>query len=175
MFSTINYKTGNEKDLCNEFFDLAKNNVYVKYHPFDGPRPQFDENKVLAIRFTSDGGQGDIGGVSILYLNSDNVKILYGNYYYGSLDLGHVTSKLPIINNFYQARSVYPPSNGSGGVDLIDDWAHIYIGLGNHFFIRAEIFDKAENFLVEIVNNRSRFALFDAFAWLCGSAVEERK
>ncbi|MBR2025277.1 MAG: hypothetical protein IKA02_05670 [Clostridia bacterium] len=173
MYSSIKYRTGDEKTLCDEFFELAKNKIFVKYERLEPY--ELDENKVLAIRFTSDGGQGDIGGVTILCYGDEGVKVLYGNYYYGNLNLSDVTEKLPIINIVYRPRSPFPPYPYGECNEIPKDWTHIYIGLGNYFFAKTEVFSKAESFIEKIANSGGgRFAIFDAFAFFCGAEVARR-
>lgn len=174
MYSALKYRTGNPNELVNEYFESLKNEKKFKYYPLDDVN-SINEDNVLAFRFTSDGGQGDIGGVEVLCYSDDELKILYGNFYFGKLNLGAVIEKLSIINTIYRARSPLPPYPYGENVDFPENWQHIYMGLQNHYFIKTELFNKTEEYIKAMIDlGYGRFSIFGSVAWFCGLEFENQ-
>ena len=175
MYSSIKYKSGDTEALVSEFFELMNNRMTLKYVPLENPE-LLDSNNVLAVRFTSDGGQGDVGGVELLYLADDGIKVLYGNFYYGNLNLNALIQKLPMLKSVYAPRSPNLPYPFGGELDLPSGWVHIYMRFMSYFFVREEFCEKADLFIKAILNsNGGLFLIFTAVAWFCGAEYEFRK
>lgn len=175
MYSSIKYKTGDAEALANEFFELLHNRMVLKRVPISIPE-FLDKNNILAVRFTSDGGQGDVGGVELLYLDDDGIKVLYGNFCYGNLNLNALLHKLPMLRSIYNPRSPNLPYPFGGELDLPSGWVHIYMRFMNYFFVREEICEKADSFIREILNSdNGLFLIFTAVAWFCGAEFESKK
>lgn len=175
MYTSIKYKTGDPEALASEFFELLDKRMVLKYVPLENPE-FLDRNSILAVRFTSDGGQGDIGGVELLYLTEDGIKVLYGNFYYGGLNVNALIQKLPILKNVYNPRSPILPYPYEGELELPSEWVHIYMRFMNYFFVREAICEKADLFIKAILNSDGGlFSIFRAVAWFCGAEFESKK
>ena len=175
MYSSIKYKKGDAEALASEFFELLDKRMELKYVPLENPE-FLDKNSILAVRFTSDGGQGDIGGVELLYLDKDGIKVLYGNFYYGGLNVNALIQKLPMLKSVYAPRSPNLPYPYEAELELPSGWVHIYMRFMNYFFVREAICEKADLFIKAILNhNGGLFSIFKAVAWFCGVEYEFKK
>ena len=111
----------------------------------------------------------DAGAVEILYLSENGVRVLYGNYAYGSLDLDDVIQKLPMLECLDSRGNFEPPYPFGGKLCIPFGWAYLYMGAMNHLYVREEICDRAEDFINEILKSRQSWLVFDAVSWFCGA------
>ena len=127
------------------------------------------KENVLAVHFADAGAQGDAGAVEILYCLPDEVKILYGNYCYGTLDLDAVIRKLPMLKCLdTRYTSEYPYPFG-GRIVIPDGWRYLYMGALNHLFVRQEIAEKTGEYIKTVIEKTGSWEAFHAIAWLCGA------
>ena len=175
MYSSIKYKTGDAEALANEFFELLHNRMVLKHIPLENSE-FLDESRILAVRFTSTGGQGDTGGIELLYLSEEGIKVLYGNLFFASFNINALLHKLPMLKSVHNPRSPVPPYPFGGSLELPSGWVHIYMRYLNYFFVREEVCEKADSFIREILNSDSGlFLIFTAVAWFCGAELESKK
>ena len=167
MHLPLPYRTGEDESLAAEFIQLAKMRRLSK----DNLDPNhLTEEGILAVHFADAGAQGDAGAVEILYRSENDLRILYGNYAYGKLDLDAVLRKLPMLGQLDSRDRLRsnPPYPFGGGLHIPSGWLYMYMGCMNHFFVREEIGDKTRTVVEILCRSGRNWRVFDAVAWLCG-------
>ena len=165
MLAHISFRAGDGESLADEFIQkeqkLKKDQLLMP--------SVLAEDKILAVHYADAGAQGDPGTVEILYSAPESVRVLYGNYAFGDLDLDAVIQKLPMLKCLdTRSCSEYPYPFG-GKVEIPEGWAYLYMGALNHFFVRDEICDKVTDFTKVIMQSGRSWQIFDAVAWFCGA------
>ena len=174
MFSLVKYRMEDVFDLTNEYTEFLDKKMRLTLSNFD--IHLLDESNVLAVHFASAGAQGDEGGVEILYYENNKIKTFYGNFCYDDLNTDVLYSKLPMLRSLDGRRSLTIPYPFGGELEVPNGWLHAYMGYMNHFFIRKEVNDKAEDFLCAVINKtHTRFLLFNSLAWFCQAEYEKKQ
>lgn len=171
MYSDIAFRNGDEENLALKFLEeyiLEKERI--KKSALDNIS-YLDEKSIIAVHFADAGAQGDSGCVEILYFSDRTIRILYGNYAYGNLDLNKVFEKLPMLRSL-DTRSGNVPYPFGGCVDIPKGWGYMYMGVMNHLFCRDFVADRTRTFVETIIEQKTcNWALFDAIAWFCGCNI----
>ena len=168
-YSGISLHTDKAEKLASQFLEFVKNRrLCKKTNKLENTKVPAEQS-ILAIHYADGGAQGYSGDVRILYDTGWNVRILSGNYAYGSLDLDDLTYKLPILSCLtetgYQRGKPYSllPRVPHG-------WKYLYMGALNHLIIRDEIWGLAKEFLDSVLHvGGQTYQLFDAVFWFCNA------
>lgn len=173
MITSIPFRTGDEKALIEEFTRLdRKDLVQFEYGDLNHP-DMLDEENILAVHYADGGAQGDAGAVRILYCTEQGVQALYGNYLYGDLSLDAVIRKLPMLKCLDSRFQLTPPYPFGGKLVVPDDWAYLYMGAMNHFFLKVNECQEATVFIKAFLNQGGeKWSAFDAVAWFCGAKLK---
>jgi len=167
MYYAIPFRSGTFDSIVAEFFE-ADNLWFPKYDTTSLEMPDnLIEENILAVHFADRGAQGEAGAVNILYYSPKEVKIFYGNYVWGKLDLDAVIRKLPMLK-YLDSRhgAVYP---FGGGLHVPEEWGYMYMGAMNHFFVRNDICDNLDSFISYFLENGGQKGqIFDVVAWFFG-------
>ena len=167
--SGLSLRTGDAEKLAMRFLESRKNGRFrFRIKKLESTVIPAEQN-ILAIHYADAGAQGYPGDVRILCDAGWNVRILSGNYAYGSLDLDDLTYKLPILSCLteagYQRGKPYSllPRVPHG-------WKYLYMGALNHLIIRDEIWGLAKEFLDSVLHvGGQTYQLFDAVFWFCNA------
>ncbi len=168
MDMSVPFRAGNEEDLAEEFIKTAEEDLLrLEASDLTDPAALAEEN-VLAVHFADPGAQGDPGAVEILYLSQKGVRILYGNYAFGKLDLDAVLQKLPMLKSL-DGRGGKRPYPMGGKLEIPEGWGYVYMGAFHHLFVRDAVCDRTSTFLRLLLHDHRSWQLFDAVAWACGA------
>ena len=134
MSSNLKIRRGSDKALASEFMKLYESDslnfkLSEVWHP-----GALDESNILAVHYADGGAQGEAGAVRILYEEYGSVKILYGNYVYGDLDLDALIRKLPMLECLNPRGGFALPYPFGGKLSIPDGWQFVYMGAMNYFF-----------------------------------------
>lgn len=163
-FSTV-FRWGDEETLARKY---AQSDWEPKCEKLDAP-DRLEEARIPAVHFADGGAQGDPGAVEILYRALRGVKVLYGNYAYGNLNLDAVIRKLPMLKSLDSRYSCDLPYPFGGKPDIPEGWRYLYMGAMNHLYVRQEICDRTKVFIRILLENRGSSRAFEAIAWFCGA------
>lgn len=168
MYTSISFRPGSEEALALEYIRKI-NNLRPETEPLEHPE-YLEEANILALHYADSGAQGDPGAVEILYRTPRGVKVLYGNYAYGNLNLDAVIRKLPMLKSLDSRRAMTPPYPFGGNLHVPEGWGYLYLGALNHFYARDEVCSHTETFLKTFLSNSDRrWQVFEAIAWYCGA------
>ena len=170
MYDTLTFRTGDEQALIAEFSRLAEQEqLNFDYGDLSHP-DMLTEKNILAVHYADGGAQGESGAVRILYCSALGVRVLYGNYVYGELDLNAVIRKLPMLKCLDSRFSLTPPYPFGGKLVVPDGWAYLYMGAMNHFFLKVNDCKEATAFVrAYLSGGGDEWSAFDAVAWFCGA------
>ena len=168
--SLIHYRSGDTDALVAEFIRLHHADE-LQFHidELNDPDALIAED-ILAVQYSDGGAQGEAGLVKLLYLTEQGVRILHGNYVYGSLNLDAVIRKLPLLKCLDSRYSLTPPPPFGGRLTIPDGWKYSYMGAMHYFFIRNEVCDVALEYIRTFLQASGAYPpTFDAVAWFCGA------
>ena len=168
-YSGISLHSDDAEKLASQFLIFTKNaKLSTKTDKLESAEVPL-ERSILAIHYADAGAQGYPGDVRILCDAGWNVRILSGNYAYGSLNLDDLTRRLPILSCFtgtgYQHGKPYSlfPQVPCG-------WKYLYMGALNHLIVRDEIWKLAKEFIDSVLRTDGHtYQLFDAVYWFCNA------
>ena len=167
MIPVIHTRSGDdERALADDYVRSRKEKLNIC--DLQNPDDLIEEN-VLAVHFADGGAQGDAGAVEILYSLPDEVKILYGNYCYGNLNLDAVIRKLPLLKSLDSRYASEFPYPFGGRIVIPEGWRYLYMGALNHLFVRQEIAEKTSVYLKTVIEKTGSWEAFRAIAWFCGA------
>lgn len=159
---------GDGEALADKFIQMTEKRR-VRLHMDDLDPYALDYDAVLAVHYADGGAQGEAGAVRILCRSPYGLRILYGNYVYGNLNLGAVIQKLPMLQPLDSRFRLDPlPYPFGGSLDVPDDWKYLYMGAMNHYYLKREICDEANEFIQAFLRSGEKWYVFEAIAWLYG-------
>ena len=163
-------REGDVVALVSEYIQMDnQGRINIEVQDLENP-DILEENNILAVHYADRGAQGDAGAVEILYQSQNNIRVLYGNYGYGNLDLDAVIRKLPMLSCLDSRYTLSPPYPFGGNLDIPNGWRYGYMGALNHFFVREEFIDRVEPFVNAFLKQGGqRCQMFEAVAWFCGA------
>lgn len=166
--SQIRYRSGDPAALVTEFIRLQKADALnFRTDALTDPR-SLSADHILAVHYSDSGAQGEAGLVRLLYRTEQGVRILYGNYLYGDLNLNAVIEKLPMLKSLDSRYSLTPPYPFGGRLEVPDGWKYSYMGAMHYFFVRNEVCDVALPYIQAYMRTVGSYPqTFDAVAWLC--------
>ncbi len=169
MDPAVSYRAGNQESLAEEFIRLHQERQLNFHYKKLGKLYEYFDEDILAVHFADGGAQGDPGAVELLYLSNTGIQLLYGNHTYGDLNLDEVLMKLPMLKPLDSRNRFELPYPFGGHLDIPSGWKYMYMGAMNHFFVREELFDKADTFIKVILDRGRTWLIFRAISWFCGA------
>ena len=167
MYSLDLFRSGDGRTLADIFISEYSNGLPQLYRERLEDPKLLAEDDIMAVHFAAPGAQGEGGAVEILYSSQDSIRMFYGNYVYKGLDLDAVIQKLPILKQLDTRGSTALPYPFGGSLDVPENWTYLYMGAMNHFFVRKDIYDRAEDFLNIVEQEIGGAEIFTAAAWFC--------
>lgn len=163
---------GNGADLAVRFIKMSeKGRPKLKHDDLDNNPYWLKTQDILAVHYADGGAQGEAGALRLLYRTPYGIQILYGNYVYGKLNLSAVIEKLPMLqpldSRFSELGNLPYPFGGK--LEVPDEWKYLYMGAMNHYYLRRDICEEANEFINRYLNEGGeKWLIFEAIAWLYG-------